>query len=178
MEQAAYAENDAAINQPASVLADEGAEPLPTPPVEEPASGGLTIDGLEQLALMNNPSVGQASAQCAAFRENTCRSAYRPILRWDTSPVKWATKVTGGQQGAFAGQDFIGGGKLEKNRSIVAAEIDKAEQALAAIRTRVTTDVRTNYYRALVAQATCGNGHIRRETDRGRGEVVGRTLGG
>jgi cobalt-zinc-cadmium efflux system outer membrane protein len=57
-----------------------------------------------------------------------------------------------GQQGGFAGQDFITGKKLAKNRAVVAAEIDKAEQILVATQRRVQTDVRTSYYKALVAQ--------------------------
>ena len=80
------------------------------------------------------------------------RSDCLPIRLLDTSPVRVGNEGRAGQQGAFAGQDFITGGKLDKNRAIVAAEIDKAEQTLTATRTRVTTDVRTNYYRALVAQ--------------------------
>jgi len=59
---------------------------------------------------------------------------------------------TAGQQGGFAGQKFITGGKLAKNRAVAAAEIARAEQELAATELRVLTDVRISFYRALVAQ--------------------------
>ena len=41
VKQAAYADIDAAINQPESVLADQDAEPFRRIPLSEPASGGL-----------------------------------------------------------------------------------------------------------------------------------------
>jgi len=56
-----------------------------------------------------------------------------------------------GQQGGFIGQNFITAGKLQKNRAIVAAEINRAEQQLVAMQRRVQTDLRKGYYAALLA---------------------------
>jgi outer membrane protein, heavy metal efflux system len=151
-----------AINQPTSLLAAEepweneitadGSELL-VPPLAEPLPHeGLTMEALEQMALSNNPSVGQAFARVRSLQGKYVQVGLppNPSLGYVASEV--GQEGLAGQQGGFVGQDFIGGGKLEKNRAIVAAEIDKAEQALAATRTRVSTDVRVSYYRALVAQ--------------------------
>lgn len=164
--QAAYADIDAAITQAESVLTESksfpepssdsnsgsDAELLATPPVDDSPEEGLRIEALEQMALMNNPSVGQAAARVRALRGKFVQVGLPPNPSVGYVASEVGNEGLGGQQGAFAGQDFIGGGKLEKNRAIVAAEIDKAEQTLVATQTRVSTDVRTSYYRALVAQ--------------------------
>jgi cobalt-zinc-cadmium efflux system outer membrane protein len=56
------------------------------------------------------------------------------------------------QQGLYAGQEFIRGGKLRLNRAVAAQQIQKAEQLAAAQQQRVLTDVRLGYYEVLVAQ--------------------------
>ena len=145
-------ETDSDINQPASVLAGAESELLATPLVEDSDNQGLTVEVLEQLALMNNPSVGQAAARVRALRGKCLQVGLPPNPSVGYVASEIGNEGLAGQQGAFVGQDFITGGKLEKNRAIVAAEIDKAQQTLAATRTRVSTDVRTSYYRALVAQ--------------------------
>ncbi|MDZ4656086.1 MAG: TolC family protein [Bythopirellula sp.] len=156
-EQATFTESLPAIQQPASVAVkqasmEEEAELL-VPPLAEPLpDAGLTIEVLEQMALANNPSIGHAAARVRSLRGKYVQVGLPPNPSVGYAASEVGQEGLAGQQGAFVGQDFIGGGKLEKNRAIVAAEIDKAEQALAATRIRVSTDVRMSYYRALVAQ--------------------------
>ena len=121
---------------------------LETGPVE-----GLRIEVVEQIALANNPAVGQAAARVRALRGKYVQVGLPPNPTVGYAASEVGQEGLAGQQGAYAGQDFITGGKLEKNRAIVAAEIDKAQQVLFATQRRVLTDVRSSYYRALVAQA-------------------------
>jgi cobalt-zinc-cadmium efflux system outer membrane protein len=152
VEQAAYTDTVPDITQPPSVLVDQEAELIEPPEAEPITEDGLRLEVLEQLALGNNPAIGQAAAKVRALRGKYVQVGLPPNPSVGYVASEIGNEGRAGQQGAFAGQDFITGGKLDKNRAIVAAEIDKAEQALAATRTRVTTDVRTNYYRAMVAQ--------------------------
>lgn len=152
VKQAAYTDIVPEIVLPDSVLAAQEAELVEPPAAELPPNDGLTLEGLEQIALGSNPSVGQAAAKVRALRGKYVQVGLPPNPSVGYAASEIGDQGRAGQQGAFTGQDFITGGKLEKNRAIVAAEIDKAEQALAATRTRVTTDVRTSYYRAMVAQ--------------------------
>ncbi len=157
VEQTAFTESAPAIQQPASVAIAKAAfeveAELLVPPLAEPLPNeGLTVEVLEQMALANNPSVGQAAARVRSLRGKYVQVGLPPNPSVGYSASEVGQEGLAGQQGAFVGQDFIAGRKLEKNRAIVAAEIDKAEQALAATRIRVSTDVRMSYYRALVAQ--------------------------
>lgn len=126
-------------------------ELLPTPIVQI-ENEGLTIEALEQIALANNPAVGQAAANVRALQGKYEQVGLPPNPTMGYVASEVGNDGFAGQQGGFAGQDFITGGKLAKNRAVVAAEIDKAEQVLSATRQRVLTDVRATYYRALVAQ--------------------------
>jgi cobalt-zinc-cadmium efflux system outer membrane protein len=152
VKQAAYTDIVPEIALPDSVFTDQEAELVEPPAAKLPPNDGLTLEGLEQIALGSNPSVGQAAAKVRALRGKYVQVGLPPNPSVGYAASEIGDEGRAGQQGAFTGQDFITGGKLEKNRAIVAAEIDKAEQALAATRTRVTTDVRTSYYRAMVAQ--------------------------
>ena len=113
---------------------------------------GLTIEVLEQLALANNPVVGRAAARVRALRGKCWQVGLKPNPTIGYVAGEMGNNGTAGQQGGFVGQKFITAGKLQKNRAVVCAEIETAEQVLAATRLRVRTDLRLSYYRALVAQ--------------------------
>ena len=147
-----YTEEEPVVSQPDSLLVDEDFELIPTPPVDGFQTNGLTVEAIEQLALANNPSLGQASARVRALRGKYVQVGLAPNPTAGYSASEVGQDGRAGQQGGYAGQEFITGGKLDKNRAIVAAEIDKAEQVLRATQRRVLTDVRSSYYRALVAQ--------------------------
>ena len=135
-----------------AVPADEMAEELCCPQSVQVYEGGLTGDTLEQLALANNPVVGQQAARVRALRGKFVQVGLKPNPTIGYVAGEVGNAGSAGQQGGFAGQTFITAGKLEKNRALVAAEIETAEQQLTATRLRVRTDIRVSYYRALVAQ--------------------------
>jgi cobalt-zinc-cadmium efflux system outer membrane protein len=118
---------------------------------ESPAEG-LTLAALEQLALANNPVVGQAAARVRALRGKCLQVGLKPNPTVGYLAGEIGDDGAAGQQGGFVGQQFISAGKLEKNRAVVRAEIERAEQELVAAEQRVRTDIRLSYYRALVAQ--------------------------
>jgi len=137
--------------QPSSIAeASEGtAEPVspqPLPPIV------LTLETLEQMALANNPTISQADARIRALQGKRLQVglAPNPTVGYVASEV--GNEGAAGQQGGFIGQNFITAGKLQKNRAIVSAEINRAQQQLAAMQRRVQTDLRKGYYAALLAQ--------------------------
>ena len=119
--------------------------PLPSP-------SGLTLEALEQMAMGANPSIAQAAARVRALQGKWCQVGLAPNPTVGYLGSEIGNDGQAGQQGAFAGQQFITGGKLRLNRAVVAAEIQQAEQVLAAVQFRVRTDVRQVFYLALVAQ--------------------------
>ena len=117
-----------------------------------PSAGGLTLDALEQMAFSNNPAIGQSAARVRALRGKCLQVGLKPNPTVGYVAGEVGNDGAAGQQGVFAGQDFITAGKLQRNRAIVAAEISRAEQELAAVQRRVQTDVRQGYYDAQLAQ--------------------------
>ncbi len=113
---------------------------------------GLTLQMLDQLALANNPVVGQAAARVRALRGKCLQVGLKPNPTVGYVAGEMGNSGAAGQQGGFAGQEFITAGKLQRDRAVVCAEIETAEQVLAATRLRVRTDIRLSYYRTLVAQ--------------------------
>ena len=112
----------------------------------------LTINALIQMALGNSPAVAQAAARVEALRGRWVQVGLPPNPSVGYVGSELGNDARGGQNGGFAGQDFITGGKLQLNRAIVVQEIQRAERQLAATELRVTTDVRRAAYAVLVAQ--------------------------
>jgi len=121
--------------------------PQPLPSVD-----GLTLETLEQMALANSPAIAQASARIRALQGKRLQVGLPPNPTVGYVASEIGNEGQAGQQGGFIGQNFITAGKLQKNRAIVAAEINRAEQQLAAMQRRVQTDLRKGYYAALLAQ--------------------------
>lgn len=127
---------------------------LPTPesvPIV-PAETGLTLEQLEELAVMHNPSLVRASAQVGAARGNWVQVGLpaNPVVGYSGQQVG-----SGGlaeQHGIAVNQEIIRGGKLKLNRAIAAQDVNRAQQESAAQLQRVRTDVRVAYYQVLAAQ--------------------------
>lgn len=153
VQQTQYTEPEAApaAEEPIPLPREEEAEIIPPISVDE-TNEGLTVETLEQMALASNPAIGQASARVRSLRGKYVQVGLPPNPSFGYAAAEVGDSGKAGQQGGFAGQDFITGNKLTKNRAVVAAEIDKAEQILVATQRRVQTDVRTSYYKALVSQ--------------------------
>ena len=125
----------------------ETLSPQPLPP-----TNGLTLEVLEQVAFAENPAIAQAAARIRALRGKCVQVGLppNPTVGYVASEV--GDDGAAGQQGGFIGQEFITAKKLQRNRAVVASEIKRAEQQLAAVQKRVQTDVRQAYYAALLAQ--------------------------
>lgn len=123
----------------------------PIPGVDS-ANPDITLQDLEQLALMQNPAIAQADARVRALRGKWVQVGLPPNPSAGYMAAEIGDEGRAGQQGGYVGQDFITGGKLGLNRAVVSQEIQQAEQNLAAMQLRTQTDVRKAYYSALVAQ--------------------------
>jgi len=138
--------------QPPSVAGEFDGSTDPAGPQPLPSTDGLTRDALEQMAFANSPAIAQAAARIRALQGKRLQVGLpqNPTTGFVASEV--GNEGAAGQQGGFVGQNFITAGKLQKNRAIVSAEINRAEQQLTAMHRRVQTDVRKGFYAALLAQ--------------------------
>ncbi len=127
-------------------------EPLELPAPAESSTAKLTIEQLEEMALESNPTLIEAQARVDAARGKWVQVGLPPNTVLGYSGQQLGSGGEAEQQGLFAGQEFVRGGKLRLNRAIVAQEIAKAEQIWAAQQQRVLTDVRLGYYEVLIAQ--------------------------
>lgn len=119
--------------------------------IESQATGWSLAD-VEQLATSTHPAIAEAAARVRAAR---CRQYQvgrppNPTIGYLGSEI--GADGTAGQQGMYFGQDFIRGGKLGLDQCVVAGEIQRLQEQLAAVRLQVLTDVRTAYFEAAFAQ--------------------------
>ena len=122
---------------------------------EQQVSGerGMTLDQLQEIALRNNPTLGQAEASVKA-----AQVLMRQAGLWPNPTVGYVGEEIrggsfgGGQQGVFVQQDVILGGKLGLDRKIRAEEGKQAEAEAAEQKLRVETGVRIAFYESLAAQ--------------------------
>ena len=136
------------------ISGEQPAPPLPegpAPPVkQEPTE--LTLERLQQVALENNPSLRQAEwiAERARGRWLQVGLPPNPVAGYNADEI--GNDRTGGIQGAFIGQRFVRGNKLEWNRTVASHDVQRAVQQAEMQRQRVLTDVRIQFFEALGAQ--------------------------
>lgn len=135
-----------ATNQPAAAV-----PPLETLPTTKPQQR-LSLDDLEQMALVANPSITRASALVGAARGNWVQVGLppNPTVGYDGQQI--GSRGLAEQHGVLFSQEIVRGGKLRLNRAVAEQELARAQQELAGQQQRVMTDVRISFYHVLLAQ--------------------------
>jgi cobalt-zinc-cadmium efflux system outer membrane protein len=113
---------------------------------------GLSLADLEAMALHNNPSLGRAIAQVQVAKGNWVQVGLPPNPAVGYSGQQLGSGGLAEQHGVYVTQEINRGGKLKLNRQAAAHDVARAEQELVAQQFRVLTDVRSAYYRVLIAQ--------------------------
>jgi outer membrane protein, heavy metal efflux system len=126
---------------------------VPPEQVPRAASGAtLTLADLEQLALVNNPSLTRAQALVAAARGNWVQVGLPPNPAWGYLGQQLGSGRKATQHALIIDGEIVTGGKLRLNRAVAEQELLRTEQTLFAQQQRVLTDVRVGFYEALLAQ--------------------------
>lgn len=120
--------------------------------LERVATTGVTLEILEQAALTNHPAIAQAEAQIRALCGKQVQVGLPPNPTAGYVGSEIGNEGAAGQQGAYFGQEFVRGSKLQFNRAVVSAEIQRAREQLAAVQQQVRTDIRMAFYATLLAQ--------------------------
>jgi len=124
---------------------------------QTPASGQktITLEELQQMALQNNPTFRQSTAniQAAEGRKKQSGLYPNPTVGYQGEQIRGGS-FHGGEQGVFVQQDIVMGGKLGLNRKIFDQELLQAETEAEEQKVRVVTNVRMSYIQALAAQQT------------------------
>jgi cobalt-zinc-cadmium efflux system outer membrane protein len=115
----------------------------------------ITLEELQQMALQNNPTFAQSTAniQAAEGRKKQSGLYPNPTVGYQGEQIRGGS-YRGGEQGFFVQQDIVLGGKLGLNRQIFDQELKQAQTEAEEQRLRVITNVRMSYIQALAAQQT------------------------
>jgi cobalt-zinc-cadmium efflux system outer membrane protein len=122
------------------------------PPADMPVLG---LEDLEQIALINNPSLARAQAMVAAAQGNWVQVGLPPNFGFGYSGQQFGSgprPTNQAQHGLLIGGELIMGHKLKLNRAVAEHEIFRAQQHMYAQQQRVLTDVRVAFYESLLAQ--------------------------
>src|SRR5579862_3503004 len=112
----------------------------------------MTLEGLQQMALQNNPTFAQSAAniQAAEGRKKQSGLYPNPTVGYQGEQIRGGS-FHGGEQGFFVQQDIVLNGKLGLNRTIFDQELKQAETEAEEQKVRVVTNVRMSYIQALAA---------------------------
>jgi cobalt-zinc-cadmium efflux system outer membrane protein len=131
--------------------ADPPGVPIPAlPATTEPAA--ITLAGLEQMAMRNNPTLAQATSNVEAARGRTVQSGLYPNPTFGYNGEQIGLRgrqYPGEQQGAFVDQTIVTAGKLRLNRARYGQEVTQAEWLSVAQQYRVLNGVRMRFYQLL-----------------------------
>ena len=144
------------LNLPGPALSTHGSqwnEPQESQAQSVATAPRLTLEQLQQIALANNPTLGQAQAGVRAAASRTRQAGLwpNPTVGYTGEEIRGGS-FGGGQHGVFVQQDIILGGKLGLDQRIFAAEGREAETELDEQRLRVENGVRIAFYQSLAAQ--------------------------
>jgi outer membrane protein, heavy metal efflux system len=124
---------------------------------QTPARGqkSMTLEELEQMALHNNPTLAQASAdvRAAAGRKRQSGLYPNPTVGYQGEEIRGGS-FRGGEQGFFVQQNIVTAGKLGLNQNVFEQERRQAETEADEQRLRVVTNVKMSFMKALAAQQT------------------------
>jgi outer membrane protein, heavy metal efflux system len=115
----------------------------------------ITLEELQQMALQNNPTLAQATANIRAAEGRKQQSGLypNPIVGYQGEQIRGGS-FRGGEQGFFVQQNIVTAGKLGLNRNIFEQEKRQAETEADEQKLRVVTNVKMSYIQALAAQQT------------------------
>ena len=149
-----------ATSPPESSKPPSPRRPLATPAVvkvshqtrDKKKNHHYTLSEFQQLALRHNPAIQQTAA--AAERAEGVRDqvALAPNPRVGYFANEVGDDRSAGLHGAFISQTFVRGDKLEWNRHVLDHDVESMSWQVQGQRTRVLTDVRIRFMRALAAQ--------------------------
>lgn len=114
-------------------------------------AAGYTLDGLEQLALMNHPSLSAARQGEAVATGLRHQVGLLPNPTVGYFGQQLADQNTD-QHGVFVEQEIVRGRKLELNRLALGHTVNAQRWETWTQQQRVLTDVRLRFYEALAAQ--------------------------
>lgn len=141
------------LNSRQPTVASEPTEQPQTEHQKVASERGMTLDELQQIALRNNPTLGQADAGVRAAKGLTRQAGLwpNPTIGYVGEEIRGGS-FGGGQQGVFVQQNVILGGKLGLDRKIRAEEGKQAEAEAEEQKLRVDSGVRVAFYESLAAQ--------------------------
>jgi len=115
----------------------------------------ITLEELQQMALQNNPTLAQATANIRAAEGRKQQSGLypNPTVGYQGEEIRGGS-FRGGEQGFFVQQNIVTAGKLGLNRNIFEQEKRQAETEADEQKLRVVTNVKMSYIQALAAQQT------------------------
>jgi cobalt-zinc-cadmium efflux system outer membrane protein len=124
-----------------------------TPPAADQKT--ITLEELQQMALQNNPTLAQATANVRAAEGRKQQSGLypNPTVGYQGEEIRGGS-FRGGEQGFFVQQNIVTAGKLGLNRNIFEQEKRQAETEADEQKLRVVTNVKMSYIQALAAQQT------------------------
>jgi len=120
-----------------------------------PEQRTIRLEELQQMALQNNPTFAQATANIRAAEGRKQQSGLypNPTIGYQGEEIRGGS-FRGGEQGFFVQQNIVTAGKLGLNRNIFEQERKQAESEADEQKLRVVTNVKMSYIQALAAQQT------------------------
>ncbi len=117
------------------------------------AAPALLLGDLEGMAMANNPTLVQATAQIQAARGGAYQAGLypNPVVGYTGEQIG-VSGTAGETQGGFIAQEFVTGGKLRLSRAKWTQRARIAETNLLIQQRRVLNDVQAQFYRTLAAQ--------------------------
>ena len=112
----------------------------------------VTLEELEQTALLNNPAIQAYEQKINALKGYWTQAGLGPNPEIGYVGEEMSSASPGGRQGFELSQEILGGNQLYHAQQVVCQQMATAQQELEISKTRVLTDVRVAAYEYLAIQ--------------------------
>ena len=128
------------------------AEPMPAAKLAESNVSGYLLDQLIEQAMFNHPAIGAATARIDAAQQEALQAGLYPNPQLGLIADEVGNDDDPGLIGVYLQRNIIRGQKLQWSREVKNREVRVLENQLQAAAIRIETDVRSAFYRVVIAQ--------------------------
>lgn len=120
--------------------------------ISNASTSTTSLEQFEAMAIANHPRLKQLQLEISALNAESMQVALPPNPRVGVFGDELFNDDQGGLYGAYLNETYVPKAKLQSRANVKCLEADSVSAQIQVVEQRIRTDVRTAFYRVLIAQ--------------------------